>query len=455
MLLHDTRLALRSLKRNPILSLLMIVTIAVGIAASMIAMTVYSARAGHPIPWKEDKLFAVTMDTRDEGPPPPGLPLRNYEYPPFTLGYQDAMAVYRSDIPRRSVVMYRTGQLVMPERANIKPFYVPVRVTTADFFAMFDVPFRYGGGWPRAADTTAEPVVVISKYLNDKLFGGVNSLGREITLGGRQFKIIGVLDAWMPHPRFYDLSGGGFDLPEDAFVPFEWVRAGKMFPQSISCVRRTSRVVNFESLFTEECLWLQSWVELADSAAHARFQDYVDNYVRDQKQRGRMPRPLNNRIVNVSTWLDMNNVVGDDTRMQVIVAVAFLVVCVLNTVGLILAKFLSAAPIAGLRRALGATRLDIVRQHLTEVVIMGLIGGALGLILSFGGLRLLHALIFSRGLETSDNPARLTLAQSFTHMDFSMLLLAVVLSVLTGILAGIYPAWRIGRLAPATFLKTQ
>jgi ABC-type antimicrobial peptide transport system permease subunit len=55
----------------------------------------------------------------------------------------------------------------------------------------------------------------------------------------------------------------------------------------------------------------------------------------------------------------------------------------------------------------------------------------------------------------SDNPAFATVAQSLSHLDARMLLVSVGLSLLAGLLAGIYPAWRIGRIAPATFLKIQ
>ena len=454
MLLHDVRLALRSLKRNPVLSALMVLTIAVGIAASMIAITLYHARAGHPIPWKEDKLFAVTLDTRDDEPDQ-GFS-KHPEYPPFMLTYRDAEALYHSDIPRHSAMMFRTGKLLSPARGTVKPFDVVIRVTTADFFAMFDVPFQYGGGWPRSSDTAPDNVVVVSKYINDKLFGGENSLGKEVTLGGQPFRIVGVMPAWMPQPRFYDLGGGfgAFEIPEDIYMPFGWGRANKLDPMGINCVRKTAQIKGFDSLYTEDCVWLQYWTELNSQDALERYRRFVDNYTNEEKRHGRFPRPLNNRIVNVTGWLEMNDVIGDESRMQVGVAIAFLAVCILNIFGLMLAKFLSAAPITGLRRALGASRVDIVRQHLIEVVVVGLIGGAVGLVFSFGGLALLR-LMFSAGLEDNDNPARVQLLQSLNHMDFAMILVATALSLLTGILAGIYPAWRIGRLTPATFLKTQ
>jgi ABC-type antimicrobial peptide transport system permease subunit len=75
--------------------------------------------------------------------------------------------------------------------------------------------------------------------------------------------------------------------------------------------------------------------------------------------------------------------------------------------------------------------------------------------MSFGGLAFLRVLLFAPGLADNDNPARVQMAQSMSHMDVPMIIVATLLSLLAGVLAGLYPAWRIGRLAPATFLKTQ
>ncbi len=153
--------------------------------------------------------------------------------------------------------------------------------------------------------------------------------------------------------------------------------------------------------------------------------------------------------------MQMNEVIGDETKIQVAASVMFLLVCVLNTFGLMLAKFLKAAPISGLRRALGASRVDIVRQHLIEVVIVGLAGGAVGLGLAKLGLDALRYISTRPFPGQDDNPARVALQQSLATMDVQMLLVAFALALLTGVLAGLYPAWRIGRLSPSTFLKTQ
>jgi len=450
--LHDLKLALRSLLRTPGLTALTAGAIACGIGATMVTLTLYHARAGHPIWWKEDQLFAVTLDTR--GPEQRGPQGPHPEYPPFLVTYRDAKALYRSAIPTRSVMMFRSTRVVEPQRVGLKPFSATVRVTTADFFPMFDVPFLYGAGWARAADEGPDPVVVLGRHLNDKLFGGADSVGKLIDLSGHEFRVVGVIDNWMPQPKFYDLNTGSFDVPEDLYMPFGWTTAMKLdVAGNVNCVTPTARVSSFNDLLTQDCVWLQYWVEMPTVAQQQRFQAFVDNYVRDQKQYGRFIRPLNNRIVNVTTWLAMNNVIGDESRLQVGLAGLFLAVCILNTLGLMLAKFLSGAPVIGLRRALGASRRDIVRQHLTEVVVIGVLGGFGGIALSWLGLAAIRLLTYIPALD--DNPGHLAIAQALSHMDVTMLAVAVLISVLTGIVAGLYPAWRIGRMEPALFLKSQ
>jgi putative ABC transport system permease protein len=456
MLLHDLRLALRSFKRNPVLSALMIGAIAVGIAASMIAITLYHGRAGHPIPWKNDTLYAVALDPRDDTPPQAFE--RHPEYPPDMLTYLDAKALYASRIPVHAVMMFIASQVITPAQTGLKPFGTVVRVTTADFFSTFDAPFVYGAGWSRADDDAPAAVVVLSRFMNQKLFGGANSVGREVVLDGRSFRVAGVLAAWMPQPRYYDLSGygGGFAIPDDVYMPFGWMQARKLMTSGgLNCVSMHAKITDFDSILNQDCVWLQYWVQLRGRADRDRFQAFVDSYTAEQRSHGRFPRKNNNYIVDVPKWLDMHDVIGDDSRLELVLGFVFLGVCILNTLGLMLAKFLTAAPVSGLRRALGARRIDIVRQHVIEAVAVGFLGGAVGVALSLAGLAFLKSVLFVAQLTYSDNPDSVALTQSMVHMDLSVLVVALALSLLTGILAGLYPAYRIGRLAPATFLKTQ
>jgi putative ABC transport system permease protein len=134
--------------------------------------------------------------------------------------------------------------------------------------------------------------------------------------------------------------------------------------------------------------------------------------------------------------------------MLVGVAFAFLAVCLLNTVGMLLAKFLKSAPGAGIRRALGATRRQIFLQYLTEAGLLAIFGAALGLALGALGLWAVHALYASGSIGPGGY-------QELTHVDTASVLWALVLAIVAALGAGVYPAWRVGRLPPATYLKTE
>jgi putative ABC transport system permease protein len=91
-----------------------------------------------------------------------------------------------------------------------------------------------------------------------------------------------------------------------------------------------------------------------------------------------------------------------------------------------------------------------------EVSLLGVFAGFIGVGIAAIGLRLIRIFVLMRSAQfQGDNPDFTTISQSLSHMDGQMILTAVALSLLAGVLAGLYPAWRIGRLAPATFLKIQ
>jgi putative ABC transport system permease protein len=438
-------LAFRNLRRNPGLTVLMIGAVALGIAVCVTTLTMYRAMSGNPIWWKNDVLYAVTMDFWD--PQEPAWDDKP-DLPPPQLTYHDAIAVFESEIPKHKVIMHKAVGIVSVDGRQVKPERVTTRVTTKDFFAIFDVPFQYGGTWSDAADSGPEPVVVISRKLNEKLFGGVNSVGRRIRWDDNEFRVIGVRDHWLPLPTFYDVNNGSLEEPEDVYMPFGWNRALEIMSAGNTNGWKPQDIKTYEEFLNSENVWIQMWVELPDAAARERFQAFIDNYAQEQKQAGRYQRPLNNRLTTVDQWLKDNDVVGNDDRVLVGLAFAFLAVCLLNTVGLLLAKFLNHAPITGVRRALGASRRQIFEQHLVEVGVISTIGAVLGLAL--GGLLLLGL----RALYTFD-PTEGGGTQAIAHVDVGSVVTALALALFATIAAGLYPAWRIGRIPPASYLKAQ
>jgi putative ABC transport system permease protein len=438
-------LAFRNLKRNPGLTALMIGAVALGIAVCVMTLTMYRAMSGNPIWWKNDVLYAVTMDFWDpQQPAEEDKP----ELPPWQLTYRDALAVYASDIPKRKVIMHKAIGILSLDGRQVKPERAATRVTTKDFFAAFDVPFQYGGTWTDAADTSPEPVMVISRKMNEKLFDGANSVGRRIRWNDHEFRIVGVRDHWMPLPSFYDVNNGSLEEPEEVYIPFGWNAALEIFSTGNTNGWKPEDIQTYQDFLNSESIWIQMWVELPDAAARDRFQAFLDNYAQEQKAAGRYQRPLNNRLTQVDQWLVDNNVVGNDDRVLVGLAFAFLAVCLLNTVGLLLAKFLNNAPLTGVRRALGASRRQVFMQHLVEVGVISTIGAALGLVL---GALLLMGL---RALYTVD-PTDAGGTQALAHVDVTSVVTALALAFLATIAAGLYPAWRIGRIPPATYLKAQ
>lgn len=445
MLGYYFQLALRNLRRNPGLTVLMIGAVALGIAVCVMTLTMYRAMSGNPIWWKNDVLFAVTLDSWD---PKQAYNEDKPEIPPWQLTYRDATALMESDIPKRKVIMHKAMGVLELDGQSVKPERALTRVTSADFFLAFDVPFKYGGGWAASADSGPEPVMVLSKKMNDRFFKGENSVGRRIRWNDREFRVVGVLDHWLPLPVFYDVNNGSLEEPEDVYIPFGWSVALELNSAGNTQGWKPEDIKTYQEFLGSETIWIQMWVELPDAASQQRFQAFIDNYASRQKQGGRFQRPLNNRLTKVDQWLVDNEVVSNDNRVLVGLAFAFLAVCLLNTVGLLLAKFLNGASITGIRRALGASRRQVFYQHLVEVGVISSIGAVLGL--AIGGLFLMGL----RALYSID-PTDAGGTQALAHVDVTSVVTALALALFATLAAGLYPAWRIGRIPPAVYLKAQ
>jgi putative ABC transport system permease protein len=436
---YHVRLALKNLRRAPGVAALMIGAIGLGVGVCVTSLTVWMLMSTNPLEHKNDVIYAVTLDNWN--PLQPMYP-DSPHLPPNQVTYRDAMAMLESDIPTRKAAMNRAAYVLDPgQEGTLKPFAIMARMTTKDFFPMFDVPFLYGGPWDAGQDEDAAHVVVLSQGINRKLFGGQDSVGRTVRLDGEDYTVVGVLDEWAPMPKIYDLTSDPFAWPEDVFLPFQiGIRQERNTAGNWNCWRNQT-LNTFEEFLQSDCVWIQFWVELPDRDHVDRFQTFIDNYVLEQKRLGRFERPLNNRLTRPDEWLKVNEVVRDDNRVLVGLSFMFLAVCVLNLIGLLLAKFLGRAPIVGLRRALGATRIEIFTQHLVEVGLIGLAGGVAGIV--FGALGLLGV----RSLY--DN------YDAITRLDVSIGVIALLIAVASGLLAGLYPTWRICNTEPARYLKIQ
>jgi len=424
-------LALRSLKRNKVLTTLMVLSLALGIGACITTLTVLKLLSGDPIPQKSARLFYPQIDP---------LPLAGYvagkTRPQDTLTYVDAMNLLHVRKAERQVVTALTQAKVTPPERARKPFFSDGVMTTADFFAMFDVPFQYGSGWSAADENDRARVAVIAGFLNDKLFDGANSVGKTIRVNEHDYRIVGVLKPWSPQPRFYAhmLGGHNYGNGDAVFMPLLSARADGMDDESNNCYA----VGDVSKLETAPCMWLGMWVELRSALDAVAYKSFLSNYVKQQIALGRLHRP-EVALPALMPWLRSMQIVPDDVRLQAGLAFGFLLICVVNTVGLLLAKCLRRSREIGVRRALGASRWAIFAQFMVEAGMIGLTGGVFGLVFAELGL-----------WAVRHQPAQYA---SLAHLDLPMFLANFVLALLASLVAGLLPAWRACMVAPAPQLK--
>jgi putative ABC transport system permease protein len=436
MFAYNVKLAIKSMRRNPMMTALMVSAIAVGIGISMTTLSVYYMMSGNPIPQKSDVLFAVTLDSWN--------PLRPFdddrpERAPHQLTYQDAERLVELAAGKRQAAMFESSLIIEPENAEEMPFEATARVSTGDFFAMFNVPFIYGDGWDKSADANAEAMVVLTRQLNERLFGGEDSVGRWVTMNSTRFQVAGVIDTWEPTPRFYDPINGGFQEINEMFIPFALTRVLELNSIGSDWGWKSEEITSFEQWLNSEASWIQYFVEL--DGARDEYVAHLDAYVGEQKILGRFERPMNNNIYNVMEWMDYHEVVANDSRVLLGLSFLFLVVCLLSTISLLLTKFVGKKSETSLRRALGASRKIIFRQQLVEVAIIGFAGGMIGLLLTSLGLKGIQSVY--------ESPAGLV------SLDWVIMSAAISAAIISSIVAGLYPAWRVCQVPPATQLKAQ
>ncbi len=435
MFLYYLRLSALSYKRNPILSTLMVLAVGIGISAYMIVFTLNYTMGGDPIPHKSSQLFHVQLDT--------GNPNTETD-PPEQLTYLDAMALMDYSGAYRQTATSKFASIVEPGNPEIRPFSFIGRGAYSDFFTMFDVPFEYGTGWDAAADQDLQQVVVLSQEMNERLFGGGDSVGETVSFDGDDWRVIGVLREWNPVPKFYDVNNGPFDSGEELYMPWGHVVAREMPRSGNTNCWKSIGGSGLDAFLNSECVWIQYWVELRDNNEEADYLNYLNSYASEQKALGRFERPLNNGLFDVNEWLIKEEVLPDETQILSMLAAMLLAVCLLNTIGLLLAKFLGKSAELGVRQALGAHKGSLFIQHVIEAGFIGLLGGLLGLVLAHYGLEGVKILL-GTDLMMID----------WIQLNIPVVITTIVLAIVATIIAGLYPIWRACNINPAMHLKTQ
>ena len=437
MFAHYLLLALRSLRRNKVLTALMVMAIAVGIGASMTTLTMMHLLSRDPLPDRSAHIFYAQVDANTSK--------SMHRSDPFDeMDYRSAVDLWSAHRADRQTLIADSAIKVRAPDTTLPSVKKTALSTTSDFFPMFEVPFEYGHGWSPQDDDRHARVAVISSALNDQLFGGADSVGRTLRLGEGDVRIVGVLAPWRPSPQFYRVAFGGFfagktaqfyGRPEDVFIPLTTameINRGH-FPFTL-CWGDPGG-----SLADAPCAWMGLWVELDSAAKVAAYREFLNSYAEQQRTLGRFVY-TDTRLRDLMQWLDFNHVVPSDVKLQTWGAFAFLSICLFNSVGLLLAKFLRRRGEIGVRRAMGASGREVLVQFLIEAALIGLLGGICGWLLTLLGLWLVR----QEPVPYAD----------LAHLDAPMFATTFALSIAVSLLAGALPAWRASRVAPALQLKT-
>jgi putative ABC transport system permease protein len=426
-------LAVRSLANQKLITIWMIVLIALGVAGTVSTFSLLHAVSSNSFAAKAHRLFTPQID--NHGPEY----VQEYGDIDPVLTLRDVEALRAHGGARLQAAIYKISLSLVPIETTIDALEANGYAVTLDYFQMLDVPFRFGSAWSRAADNQGSNEAVIGSELNQKVFRGANSVGQDIRLDGHIYRIAGVLAPWNPLPRFYAASDkNAFDRhAPQLFLPFR---------QALNLKIPTAGGAYGESFppwdMRSEISFISYWVELPDSASAARYRNYLHAYADEQRTAGRFHWPANVVLRDQTDWLNYQHIVPPEARISFVVALSLLVVCVVNAIGLLLARFMHRSSDIGVRRALGGSRSAILFQYLTEAAVIGLAGGLLGAVLTVGFVRSL-GLVF---------PADVA---SLAHASLATLLEAPIIALCAVLLSSAYPIYRACRIEPGWQLKSS
>lgn len=391
--LRDLRIGVRTLFRSPGFSLIAVLVMALCIGAATSLFTVVRSVLLRPLPFRDPgRLVAVYEHFRDPAMNAQEFnynsvaPADFYDWRAKTHGFEDMAAL-------------RWAQFNLTGEHGELPEMVDARGATWNLFSMLGVQPALGRTFVEGDDRTAGTVVLLSWNLFERRFGGDPSIvGRSIHLDGNPYTVIGVLPKWFTWP--------------DNRVPL-WVPFAAGMPPSV--------LAHHDFHFAHVYARLRPDVSLASALTQigaVQYQEHLQN----------LSAPVAEDVVSKTLLEDLAHNVQKPLILLLCAVGCMLLIGCLNVANLLVARSASRHREIAIRSALGARRLTLIREQLTESLLIAFTGGLAGVLLSFAGTRWLV-------ITWQNLPGRESI-----HVDGVVLAFACGLVAAATLVAGLLPA---------------
>ena len=428
MIPQDLRFALRGLRKNPAFNAVIILTLALGIGLNTALFTVFDAFVLKPLPLKDSSML-VNLEGRNKD----GERQRLFSYLDY-LDYRQQNAVF-SDLIAWNKVSATLGE-APPQDADdftLAPGYEHIfgQIVSTNYFTALGAPMHLGRGFTAHEDATAESsaIVLSHAYWQRRFNSDPSIVGRTIPIQGHQFTVIGVAE-----PGFI----GTTPDPPSFWAP---LMARDYLVQAGGWAHKTWLADRNVAVFT---ILGRLAPNVSRTEAAAAVQLTTDRLAQLY--------PNENRKTVVKLERGGTFVTLDDDLSTMILPLALgfglvLLVACANVANLLLARAIGRQREIGLRLALGARRLRIIRQLLTESTLLAVLGGAAGLLIAVWTMRTAYPIVLS-SLPVPATGFALNLSPDWRVFTFTLAIAAI-----TGAVAGLAPAIQTSRPDLVTALK--
>jgi predicted permease len=401
-IIKDIRFGIRMMTKNPGVSLVAIVTLALGIGANTAIFSGVNAFLMRPLPVPSPHELVRPLEfTEDRGV------TDELSYPDF-LDYRNQSTSFTGlaaeDMIQAAIDAENENDVIWGQ------------VVSANYFDVVQVQPILGRSFLPEEDTTigGSPVVVLShSFWQRRMAADPNIVGKTVKLNNRGYQVIGIA------PDFF--GGTKFALALDFWVPISMAEELRRNPDLLA--DRGSHWMNAIGRLKPGVSVEQASAELAAIAPRLN-QSYPD--YRAGNAQAKVMAEIDGR------WAELGNVFKSGGAIAMAIVGLILLIACANVANLMLARSAARRKEIGIRLALGASRGRLIRQLLTESLLLSLLGGGLGLLLAFWITDLMEG--FVPVLEYK-------IISNFFALDSRALLFTLAISFGTGLVFGLAPAW--------------